>query len=39
MTFIGNVADGALLFSIRFKMDEEERLSENHSFYLLEKSK
>ena len=38
MTLNGNVAAGALLFSIGFKKDEEERLSINHNFYLLEKS-
>ena len=37
MTLKGNVAAGALLFSIGFKKDVEERLSENYNFYLLEK--
>ena len=37
MTLKGNVAAEALLFSIGFKKDEEERLSKNHNFYLLEK--
>ena len=39
MTLKENIAAEALLFSLGFKRDEEERLSKNHNFYLLEKSK
>jgi RimJ/RimL family protein N-acetyltransferase len=37
MTIKGNITAEALLYSIGFKKDDEERNSKRHNFYLLEK--